>query len=310
VPTVVRVTIDRRVVTDADLVRRVVIDADLVRRLVATQLPQWAHLPVRPVEVSGWDNCTFRLGDDLSVRLPSAAAYVDQVAKEQRWLPVMAPQLSVPIPRPVALGAPGDGYPWPWSVYGWIDGDLATPDRLVDVVGFARDVAGFLVELHGVDTADGPPPGSHNFHRGGSLAVYDEDVRRSLGVLGHRVDTRAAIAVWDGALASEWLGRPVWVHGDVAQNNLLVRHGRLSAVLDFGSSAVGDPACDLVIAWTTFDGDGRAAFREAVAADVGTWARARGWALWKALLVWAEGRDVEAQRRVVRTVLAEHAELG
>ena len=132
-------------------------------RLVATQFPQWADLAVVPVALDGWDNTTFRLGEDLSVRLPSADAYVAQVKKEHRWLPILAPHLPLPIPEPVALGRAGGGFPRPWSIYRWIEGDHASVDRIANLTVFAADLAGFLAALYAIDPSDGPPPGTHNF---------------------------------------------------------------------------------------------------------------------------------------------------
>jgi aminoglycoside phosphotransferase (APT) family kinase protein len=152
-----------------------VIDAALARRLVDAQFPQWRGLPLRPVEHDGWDNRTFRLGDELSVRLPTGNWYALQVAKEQRWLPVLAPQLPLPIPTPVAHGAPGCGFPYPWSVYRWLDGEPAATARIDDLPAFADAVAGFLNALRAIDASDGPPPGRHNFFRGGPLATYEAE---------------------------------------------------------------------------------------------------------------------------------------
>ena len=172
------------------------IDVALARRLIDGQFPQWSSLPVREVELDGWDNRTFRLGSELSIRLPTGEWYAKQVEKEHRWLPVLAPQLPLPIPAPVARGAPDGDYPFPWSVYRWLDGEPAATAPVGD----------------------------------------------------------------------------------------LVRDGRLAAVLDFGTSGVGDPACDMVIAWTFLEGPSRDRFRTERGVDPGTWARGRGWALWKALI--------------------------
>jgi aminoglycoside phosphotransferase (APT) family kinase protein len=285
------------------------ITAALAARLVAEQFPAWGHLPVVPVAESGWDNRTFRLGDTLSVRLPTAEWYVAAVAKEHTWLPRLAPHLPLPLPVPVALGAPGAGYPWPWSVRRWIEGRAAADDRIADPMAFADDLARFLMALWGVDSAGGPAAGEHSFHRGGALTVYDAETRAALDALGPRVDRAAATRTWEAALASPFTGPPVWFHGDVAVGNLLVdAAGRLSAVIDFGTSGVGDPACDLVIAWTLFDGPSRAAFVEGVGQDAATWARARGWALWKALITVAASdaapRHVAGARRTLARLLA------
>jgi aminoglycoside phosphotransferase (APT) family kinase protein len=256
----------------------------LVSRLVAEQFPHWAPLPVTPVERDGWDNTTFRLGDELSVRLPSGDGYVPQVEKEQRWLPRLAPHLPLPIPEPVARGAPGHGFPRPWSVYRWLHGEHATVARINDPVRFATDLADFLAALYRVDSTGGPAAGEHSAFRGGSLSTYDAETRATIAAIEGQIDTDAATEVWDQALAARWHRPPVWIHGDVTPANLLVADGRLSAVLDFGCSAVGDPACDTVMAWTFFHGESRQAFREQLGLDEGTWARGRGWALWKALI--------------------------
>lgn len=202
------------------------IDAALVSRLVAAQFPQWAGLPIRPVEFGGWDNRTFHLGERMTVRLPSAAAYAEQVEKEQRWLPKLAPQLPLPIPTPLAKGEPTDFYPWPWSVYRWLDGETASVERIADMRQFATALAEFLVALQRADATDGPPPGKHNFFRGGSLTVYDGETRRAIAALDGAIDTDPATEIWEAALSATWCGEPVWVHGDVAVGNLLIRDGR------------------------------------------------------------------------------------
>jgi aminoglycoside phosphotransferase (APT) family kinase protein len=265
-------------------VQKADITAALAAALVREQFPQWADLPVVPVGLDGWDNTTFRLGDDLSVRLPSGHGYVAQVGKEHRWLPVLAPHLPLRIPEPVARGRPGSGYPWPWSVYRWIDGEPARPDRIADLPAFAVRVAGFLRALQSVDARGGPAAGAHSAFRGGPVATYDEETRAAIDALAGTLDAAAARRVWHEALAAERSGSPVWLHGDMSPSNLLVAGGELVAVIDFGCCAVGDPACDLAIAWTFFTGASRHAFGATLDLDDATWARARGWALWKALI--------------------------
>jgi aminoglycoside phosphotransferase (APT) family kinase protein len=269
------------------------IDIALVQRLLAEQFPQWSGLPVSPVEVDGWDNRTYRLGDDMTVRLPTAVGYVPAVAKENDWLPRLAPQLPVAVPPILAVGAPGEGYPFPWSVRGWLPGETADRGRIADMAQFAVSVAEFLRALQRCDAVGGPAAGEHSAYRGATPTHYDQETRRCLAALTGLIDTTRAAAVWDAALTTQWTGPPVWFHGDIASGNLLVADGRLAAVIDFGTSGVGDPACDLVIAWTMFSGASREAFRLAIGLDDGTWARARGWALWKALLVLARSIDTE-----------------
>lgn len=287
------------------------IDAALVRRLVVAQFPAWADLPITQVELDGVDNCTFRLGDAMTVRLPSNEGYTLQVAKEQRWLPILAPHLPLPIPVPLARGEPGDGYPFGWSVYGWLDGENATLERIDELSEFATTLADFLNTLRQIDPTDGPLPGQHNFFRGGPLDTYDAETRRAIDALQGEIDGEAATVVWDAAMAATWHGTPVWFHGDIAAGNLLVRDGRLAAVIDFGTSGIGDPSCDVVISWTLLSGESREAFRDALSADSATWARGRGWALWKALITLAEHLTTNpgmaaSSRRVIDDVLADH----
>ena len=267
---------------------RAEITPGLVTCLLASQFPQWADLPVSAVELEGWDNVTFRLGGDMSVRLPSADAYVAQVDKEHRWLPFFADYLPLAIPQPVVLGVPGCGYPRPWSIYRWLEGQHTTITRIADLTEFSAALAEFLAALYSIDTTGGPSAGPDSFHRGGPLSTYDTETRAVIGELAEKIDIEAATQVWEAALSTTWSRQPVWVHGDVAPSNLLLVDGRLSAVIDFGCSAVGDPACDMVIAWTFLFGSSRETFRAHLAVDDGTWARGRGWALWKALMTHAE----------------------
>ena len=290
------------------------ITADLVHRLVADQFPQWADQPITPVEQEGWDNRTYRLGETLSVRLPTAEGYVAAVAKEDRWLPVLAPQLPVAVPEPVATGRPGAGYPHPWSVRRWLPGRPISRDRLSDPVGFARTLAGFLRALWAAapadDSAADAAAGRHSFYRGCPPGWYDAEVESALATLGERVDQDAARAVWRTALASRWSQAPVWFHGDIAAGNLLVdSSGRLSAVIDFGTSGIGDPACDLVIAWTLLPERARAEFRNGTGLDGATWARARGWALWKSLIMAAAAQSSTAQSSAAQSSAAQSTEL-
>lgn len=288
-------------------------DADLARRLVAAQFPDWAQLPVRRVANEGWDNQTFHLGDEMLVRLPSAEEYALAVDKEQHWLPKLAPQLPLPIPAPVAKGVPGEGYPHHWSVYRWLDGEPANRDAIGDLTEFAGSLADFLAALQRVDPTDGPAPGLHNWYRGGSLSTYGKQTARALETLQGHLDCDLAGQIWRSALHASWDGPPVWFHGDVAHGNLLVKDGALAAVIDFGTCGVGDPACDLTIAWTLLTNDSRQAFRDVLAVDSQTWARARGWALWKALAVCAayvsDGDPLPSDSaRVFEEIVAEYAQ--
>ncbi len=246
---------------------RVNVDAALARRLVAAQFPQWADLEIEPVELDGWDNRTFRLGTELTVRLPSAEWYALQVEKEQRWLPVLAPALPLPIPVPVAKGVPGEGYPFPWSVYRWLEGEVSNeahdrrPGRVRARPGRVpgRAAGRRRHGRAGAREAQLLPRGRR--WRCTSEEALQRD--RTCSGRGSRTSRTSGRTRWPRAGS----GEPVWFHGDVAVGNLLVRDGRLAAVIDFGSSGVGDPACDVVIAWTLFEGESREAFRETLGVD-------------------------------------------
>lgn len=265
------------------LPQRITVDAEQVRQLITDQFPHLANLPIEPVANGGWDNWTFHLGPDLLVRLPSAAEYALAVDKEHRWLPDLAARLPLPVPTPVAKGEPTAGYPYPWSIYRWLDGESARADRIANPTRFANDLAEFLAALQGVDAAGGPQPGLHNWFRGGTLRTYDQEVEHALAELGDHVDAELVREVWAAALDARWDGVDRWFHGDIAPGNLLLADGQLAAVIDFGTCGVGDPACDLAIAWTLLTSDSRHAFRARLAVDDATWARGRGWALWKTL---------------------------
>ncbi|MEV4539709.1 aminoglycoside phosphotransferase family protein [Asanoa sp. NPDC049518] len=292
--------------------QRIAVDAEQVRRLVADQFPQWADLPVEPVANGGWDNRTFHLGAERLVRLPSAAEYAQAVEKEHRWLPVLAARVPLPIPVPLAQGKPAADYPFPWSIYGWLDGERASFDRVAEPVRFALDVAGFLAALRSVDPTDGPRPGIHNWFRGGTLRTYEGLLENALARLD--VDADLVREIWATALAAAWDGVDRWFHGDIAEGNLLLADGQLAAVIDFGTCGVGDPACDLAIAWTLLTADGRQAFRDRLSVDDATWARGRGWALWKTLSTCAntaedpEDADEHANaRRILGEIFTEYA---
>jgi len=256
------------------------IDGTLVRRLVATQFSHWAGLPLVRVKSAGTDNALFRLGSDMLVRLPRVHWAVDDVHKEQRWLPRLAPLLPVEIPTPVAMGGPGEGFPWHWSVYRWIEGEPAGIGALADARTLATEVASFVLSLRRVDTAGAPRAG-----RGVDLTEQDADVRKAIAALEGQLDTDAVSAAWERGLAlPPWKGPPVWIHGDLKPDNLLCRDGHLRAVIDFGGLGAGDPAADMLVAWTLLPPAARDRYRAALHGDAATWRRGRAWALSVALI--------------------------
>ena len=261
------------------------IDAPLVRRLIAAQFPQWRDLAVVPVPSSGTDNAMYRLGDDMAVRLPRRPRATESLAKEQAWLPRLAPHLPLAIPVALAKGTQGEGYPWAWSICCWLAGENPVRGRIADPCRMASDLAGFIAALHRIDPKGGPAPGTHNFWRGVTLARRDAYTRDAIAALKDAIDVEAVTMAWEkDAAAPQWQGAPVWIHGDLSAGNLLADGGRLSAVIDFGGLGVGDPACDLIVAWSLFEGEARDSFRAALSVDDATWARGCGWALSCALV--------------------------
>jgi aminoglycoside phosphotransferase (APT) family kinase protein len=273
------------------------IDLKFVQEIVSDQFPQWRDLPITPVPQSGWDNRTFRLGDQMLIRMPSAEKYASQVETEHKWLPFLTPHLPLPIPVPLVIGEPGFGYPWNWSVYRWLEGESVATGHISNYSELALSLANFLRALQSIDAQKGPKSGPQNFFRGGSLLHYDQETRKAIQILESKIDSKSALKLWETALSSSWEKPGVWVHGDISAGNLLCKSGRLSAVIDFGQLCVGDPACDLSVAWTLFEGTSRAAFESALNLDSDTWERARGWTLWKSAIVaagLAQSNAVEA----------------
>ena len=272
--------------------------------MVTRQFPELADFQIRPVDVSGWDNRTFHLGDELLVRMPSAMHYVAQVEKEQRWLPILSRSISLSIPIPVAQGMPCPEFPHPWSIYKWLPGESLSSNPDVDQKALAKSLAEFLRELQAVPTTDAPFPGPHCFYRGAHLSVYDAETQQAIAALTGIVDVDAASTVWSQALSCPYFGEPVWFHGDIAPGNLLVTDGLLSAVIDFGCCGVGDPACDLAFAWTDLDTDARECFLSEVGSESNMTSRAMGWALWKALITAVDcvDRDAQTWQRSMKTI--------
>ena len=250
------------------------IDPGLVRRLVDDQFPAWRGLPLRRVEPRGTDNAIFRLGDELAVRLPRRDGPTEPRSRELEWLPRLAPLLPVAIPMPMAQGGPGRGYPWFWEIHTWVDG-ATVPVGGIDAIQAARDLAALVAALQRIDPQDAPAG------RGVPLAQLDASFGHWLGRFDG--DPRVADA-WKRALAAPpWDGPPVWHHGDLDARNWLVRDGRIGGVIDWGAMGVGDPACDVMVAWKLHSAVARDAFRVGLPVDDATWERARGWVVWQAV---------------------------
>jgi aminoglycoside phosphotransferase (APT) family kinase protein len=293
-----------------DSERTPAVDGGLVRRLVAGRFPGWAGLPVERFPSGGTVNAVYRLGEDLLVRLPLSAAGAGDVALDRKWLPRLAPHLPTAVPEVVGAGEPAEGYPWPWSVYRWLPGEHPRAGALSDPVALARDLAGFVSAMRDITL-----PGAPRAHRGGPLGLLDAATRAAVDRLRllpeEGVDCDAVTAVWEEALhAPEGDGREVWLHADLMPGNLLVTRGRLTAVIDFGCTGRGDPACDLFPAWNLLPAGAREVFRERLGVDGPTWRRGRARTLSQALVAlpyYRTGNEAMAgnARHVIREVLAE-----
>jgi aminoglycoside phosphotransferase (APT) family kinase protein len=254
------------------------IDVTVVRRLLFEQFPEWAELPLRRVEPSGTERAIFRLGDELTVRLPRLEGPTKPGSKESDWLPKLAPLLPVEIPMPVAQGHPGAGYPWFWDIHTWVEGETVSVEA-IDRLEAARDLARLVAALQRVGSADAP--------RGRGIALLERD-RETRSWLA-RLNRDPAIArEWKRALESPpWDGPPVWHHGDLDARNWLVREGRITGVIDWSAMGVGDPAVDVMVAWKLHSATARDAFRDALPTDDATWERARGWVLSQSVAILA-----------------------
>ncbi|MYW70500.1 phosphotransferase [Streptomyces sp. SID8379] len=281
------------------------IDTQLVRDLVDLQFPGWSRLPLTPVDPAGSDHVIHRLGDELSVRLPRHEGAIEQAEKERDWLPGLAPLLPLAVPVPVAVGRPALGYPWPWAVTRWLDGEVATVEGLSDSTRAAHELAAFLRALQAVAPDSAAPVEVRE-----TLADRDAATRTAIARAADAFDATAMTELWDAALAAPARqGPPVLCHGDFHTGNLLTVDGRLSSVIDFGSLGPGDPAVDLMIAFTLLSPGSAAVFRAALDVDDATWLRGRGWALTTGLSAYTayaadSPRIAAATTRQIRAALA------
>lgn len=260
------------------------IDENLVRQLVTHQFPKWKDYDIKPVHPQGWDNRTFHLGSDMTVRLPSKERYAPQAEKEQNWLPILSQRLPFQIPVLLETGQPSDVFPYKWGVYQWLEGNTLELEWIDDLSRFAKDLAHFLTQLQQIDTSNAPLAGKHCFYRGAPLRIYHTETQQAIHKLSSIIDVGYAKEIWDKAVRTTWNKPPVWFHGDIAKGNILTKNGALSAIIDFGCCGVGDPACDLSIAWTFLPGQARQIYQSELELDEATWNRGRAWALWKALI--------------------------
>lgn len=262
----------------------VFVDVDVVRELVDAHFPAWAGLPISPIASEGTDHNIYRLGSDLAIRWPRRPSAIGQLAREARWLPTLASHLPLAVPEIVAVVNPNDqsiGYPqmWcPWGITRWIDGAPLGAHEADEAV--AADLGHWVQALGTVRATRTPELEPRPGGRGAPLGTRDSQTRTAIDAIGDEFDATILHAIWDDArVAPPWDQPPRWVHGDLYPGNLLIKDGRIAAVIDFGCMGVGDPAVDAMVGWTAFGPDARAIFRRAGGFDDFTWRRGRGWAL-------------------------------
>ena len=249
-------------------------DSSLVQRLIAGQFPEWADLPVEAVYPLGTDNANYRLGNDKLVRLPRQESKVAGLERELEWQSLLAAASPLPIPEPLGRGEPAAGFPFPWAVFTWLEGENAAADEIAQEETAAA-LARLVLAIRSLDSTDAPPG-----LRRGSLFQHDEWVRAGAAKLDARYDADGLVAAWDEALAiPAWEGPPTWCHCDLDLRNVLFRGGRPSGVLDWGWAGVGDPAADTAVGWKMLSAGARGVFWDALGADEVEIARARGWTL-------------------------------
>ncbi|HEX7196301.1 MAG TPA: aminoglycoside phosphotransferase family protein [Candidatus Limnocylindria bacterium] len=301
------------------------VDVTLVRELVDQTFPEFSSLRLEALQLSGSSNALFRLGEDLLVRLPRQPGGSATIQKEARWLPWIGPLLPTAVPEIVGLGEPGFGYPERWSVLRWLEGQVPAvpgPGAQVDPSreALGLDLAAVVRALGEIDVpSDALADPELSWYRGEPLATRDEQTRRSLHecreIAGLDLDVDACLDVWEHAMAlpgSAEAVAPRWYHGDLLAENLLVRDGRLAALLDFGSLAVGDPTVDLIAAWEVLDSGAREVFRRAVGCDDETWLLGRAWALSLAVMTFPYYWDsmplrCHSRLAIARSVLVDAA---
>ncbi|MEV4415467.1 aminoglycoside phosphotransferase family protein [Catellatospora sp. NPDC049609] len=258
------------------------VDEAVVRSLLEEQCPQWADLSLSPAG-AGTDNVMYRLGGELLVRLPRTADKAPSLRKEREWLPRLAPLLPCPVPEPVYAGMPSAAYPLPWSIYRWIDGDEVQPGAVQDWAAFGTDLADFVQNLHRVDLMGATRADELSWYRGGHLRACDEWVSRALrdcqATVGTELDVATLERLWREALVLPEPSQPqVWLHGDLRPTNLLLRQGRLHAVIDFGALSIGLPDAEHATVWDLLP-EARHSYWDAVGLSDLTWTRARAWAI-------------------------------
>lgn len=277
---------------------------EIIQLIIHEQFPEYDNLFIKKISESGHDHHSYHLGDHLSLRFPSANEYSSQVIKEYNYCTILQKELAFPITIPIKLGKPTVYFPFHFTINKWIDGETVTLTNVINKKQFAYDLATFLIKLHKCDINNGPIPSKQNFHRGGSLAVYHDETMQAIENCID-FDQKRCLEIWMKGIRSMYTQKPVWVHGDLEIGNILVKNGTLVAVIDFGNMAIGDPACDYVMAWTYFEQLSRKIFFDTLNLDEQTINRARSWAIWKALITLNDVNCKTNAQKTLKEILKE-----
>lgn len=271
------------------------INVELARTVLSSHATEWAELPIKPIKSTGTDNALFMLGNDSVLRIPKRESAVILLEKELNWLPTLR-GLPLAVPELLYHGKTKQELSFDFGIFRWMHGQIASPDQIVDSKQAASDLAEFLVALRDVNTLHAPRAGQQNNNRGVSLVDLSENVVSSIDILADEINAVDAQRLWERVCSTPSAINPVWVHGDLKADNMIAVDGVLVGVIDWGLSAVGDPAVDFAAAWTWVEPESRELFRWVCQIEENDWQRAKGWALYCAVIAlsYYRGRSHEA----------------
>lgn len=261
----------------------------IAKELIDSQFPQYKELKIEKIASQGHDNTTFQLGANYTISFPNKDMYQESIQSVYDFLPKIQEYLSIKIPIKMHIGNPSTLFSYRWSIQRYIEGQSSNLIlESIDLNQFATELAKILKEFKNIKNLDRENklrPSPKNFFRGGDLIIYKSDIEQSLSILkDEQIDKVWINKIWKHAISVPWKGENLFVHGDIAQGNIIFNDNKLEGIIDFGTMACGDPACDLMMAWNTFTGESRAIFKKIVDYDNDTWIRGMAWTLWKGLL--------------------------
>lgn len=286
---------------------------DTAKAIIYNQFPDFSGVAIRKNSIQGHDHTVFRIGKKHIAAFPNAKKYGERIQQLSQFLSQIKLKISIQISEILKIGAPAHGYPFLWSISTFIEGESANLCfEAIDLNKFTIDLSTVLNEFKMISMETVSLfPGKENWYRGGDLAEYNHQVIEAFGILKNTINYEILYKIWLKALGSSWQLKPIFVHGDIALGNLIVKDKKLCGIIDFGTMCVGDPACDLMIAFTVFSQENRKIFKKELDYDRNTWYRAMGLTLWKALIEYAElskscARDWQEPAKVIDEIINEY----